>query len=173
VAEQTGTEMNDLVTMTADVVAAYVAQNTLPSSELPALIQQIHSTLQQVASGGQHAPDQPLTPAVPIKKSVTREYIICLEDGKKFKSLKRHLRSSFDLSPEEYRKKWGLPYDYPMVAPAYAQTRSDLAKSMGLGNLRQKAKQASSPRISTKAKAARKPKAAATPGAAKGRKKAK
>jgi predicted transcriptional regulator len=169
VAEQTGTEMNDLVTMTADVVAAYVAQNTLPSSELPALIQQIHMTLQQVASGVQHAPDQPLTPAVPIKKSVTRDYIICLEDGKKFKSLKRHLRSSFDLSPEEYRKKWGLPYDYPMVAPAYAQTRSDLAKSMGLGNLRQKAKQAASPRVSSKA-GARKGKAAP---AAKGRRKSK
>ncbi|SED81080.1 transcriptional regulator, MucR family [Rhizobiales bacterium GAS191] len=168
-AEQTGTEMNDLVTMTADVVAAYVAQNTLPSSELPALIQQIHSTLQQVASGVQHAPDQPLTPAVPIKKSVTRDYIICLEDGKKFKSLKRHLRSSFDLSPEEYRKKWGLPYDYPMVAPAYAQTRSDLAKSMGLGNLRQKAKQAASPRVSSKT-GARKGKAAP---AAKGRRKSK
>jgi predicted transcriptional regulator len=169
VAEQTGTEMNDLVTMTADVVAAYVAQNSLPSSELPALIQQIHTTLQQVASGTQHAPDVPLTPAVPIKKSVTRDYIICLEDGKKFKSLKRHLRSSFDLSPEEYRKKWGLPYDYPMVAPAYAQTRSDLAKSMGLGNLRQKAKQAAAPRVSSKA-GVRKTKAAP---AAKGRKKAK
>ena len=128
--------------MTADVVAAYVAQNTLPSAELPALIQQIHSTLQQVAGGAQQPVEPPLTPAVPIKKSITRDYIICLEDGKRFKSLKRHLRSSFDLSPEEYRKKWSLPYDYPMVAPNYAQTRSDLAKSMGLGNLRQKAKQA-------------------------------
>jgi predicted transcriptional regulator len=155
VAEQTSTEMNDLITMTADVVAAYVAQNALPSAELPALIQQIHATLQQVASGAQQPAEQPLTPAVPIKKSVTRDYIICLEDGKRFKSLKRHLRSSFDLSPEEYRKKWGLAYDYPMVAPNYAQTRSDLAKSMGLGNLRQKAKQAaaSAPRATRKSPA--------------------
>ena len=157
-AEQAGTETNELIAMTADVVAAYVAQNTLPSSELPGLIQQIHSTLQQVASGAQQPAEQPLTPAVPVKKSVTRDYIICLEDGKRFKSLKRHLRSSFDLSPEEYRKKWGLPYDYPMVAPNYAQTRSDLAKSMGLGNLRQKAKQAaaSAPRAARKS-APRKP----------------
>jgi predicted transcriptional regulator len=144
VAEHMGTEMNDLVSMTADVVAAYVAQNTLPSTELPGLIQQIHATLQQVAGGAQHTPEQPLAPAVPVKKSVTKDYIICLEDGKRFKSLKRHLRSSFNLSPEEYRKKWGLPYDYPMVAPNYARTRSELAKSMGLGNLRQKAKQAAS-----------------------------
>jgi predicted transcriptional regulator len=155
VAEQTSTDMNDLITMTADVVAAYVAQNAIPSSELPALIQQIHATLQQVASGTQQPAEQPLTPAVPVKKSVTRDYIICLEDGKRFKSLKRHLRSSFNLSPEEYRKKWNLPYDYPMVAPNYAQTRSDLAKSMGLGNLRQKAKQAaaSTPRAARKSAA--------------------
>jgi predicted transcriptional regulator len=155
VAEQTTTATNDLITMTADVVAAYVAQNAIPSSELPALIQQIHSTLQQVASGAQQPAEQPLAPAVPIKKSVTRDYIICLEDGKRFKSLKRHLRSSFNLSPEEYRKKWNLPYDYPMVAPNYAQTRSDLAKSMGLGNLRQKAKQAaaSAPRTARKSTA--------------------
>jgi len=144
VAEHSGTERSGLVSMTADVVAAYVAQNPLPSAELPGLIQQIHATLQQVASGTHSAPDQPTTPAVPVKKSVTKDYIICLEDGKRFKSLKRHLRSSFNLSPEEYRKKWGLPYDYPMVAPNYAQTRSDLAKSMGLGNLRQKAKLAAS-----------------------------
>ena len=133
VAEQTSTETHDLITMTADVVAAYVAQNTVPSAELPALIQQIHSTLQQVATGAHQPAEQPLTPAVPVKKSVTRDYIICLEDGKRFKSLKRHLRSSFNLSPEEYRKKWNLPYDYPMVAPNYAAARSDLAKNMGLG----------------------------------------
>jgi predicted transcriptional regulator len=164
VADHTGTEKGGLVGMTADVVAAYVAQNTLPSTELPSFIQQIHATLQQVASGTQHIADQPSTPAVPVKKSVTKDYIICLEDGKRFKSLKRHLRSSFNLSPEEYRKKWGLPYDYPMVAPNYAQTRSQLAKSMGLGNLRQKAKlAASSMRGARKAapkrgaKAARKP----------------
>jgi predicted transcriptional regulator len=144
VAEHTSTERGGLVGMTADVVAAYVAQNTLPSTELPGLIQQIHATLQQVASGTQHIADQPSTPAVPVKKSVTKDYIICLEDGKRFKSLKRHLRSSFNLSPEEYRKKWGLPYDYPMVAPNYAHTRSELAKSMGLGNLRQRAKLAAS-----------------------------
>jgi len=161
VAEQTSTEGNDLITMTADVVAAYVAQNSLPSSELPALIQQIHSTLQQVASGAQQPAEQPLAPAVPIKKSVTRDYIVCLEDGKRFKSLKRHLRSSFNLSPEEYRKKWGLPYDYPMVAPNYAQTRSELAKSMGLGNLRQKAKQAASAAPRSARKSSSKPAKAA------------
>jgi predicted transcriptional regulator len=162
VAEHTGTEMSDLVTMTADVVAAYVAQNTLSSAELPGLIQQIHATLQQVASGARQVPEQPLTPAVPVKKSVTKDYIICLEDGKRFKSLKRHLRSSFNLSPEEYRKKWGLAYDYPMVAPNYAQTRSELAKSMGLGNLRQKAKQAASsgPRTARKGATKRSAKAA-------------
>jgi len=144
VVEHTGAEKGGLVGMTADVVAAYVAQNTLPSTELPGLIQQIHATLQQVANGTQYNLDQPLSPAVAVKKSVTKDYIICLEDGKRFKSLKRHLRSSFNLSPEEYRKKWGLPYDYPMVAPNYAQTRSELAKNMGLGNLRQKAKLAAS-----------------------------
>ena len=170
-AEQTSTETHDLITMTADVVAAYVAQNTVPSAELPALIQQIHSTLQQVATGAHQPAEQPLTPAVPVKKSVTRDYIICLEDGKRFKSLKRHLRSSFNLSPEEYRKKWNLPYDYPMVAPNYAQTRSELAKSMGLGNLRQKAKQAASatPRAARKSG----PKAAKPAGAKRPARKAK
>jgi len=133
-------QTDDMITMTADMVAAYVSHNSLASADLPALIHQIHATLRQVASGAHEPADQPLTPAVSIKKSVTRDYIICLEDGKKFKSLKRHLRSAFNLSPEEYRKKWSLPYDYPMVAPSYAETRSELAKSMGLGNLRQKAR---------------------------------
>jgi predicted transcriptional regulator len=133
-------QANDMISMTADMVAAYVSHNSLASTDLPALIHQIHATLRQVASGAHEPAAHPLTPAVSVKKSVTRDYIICLEDGKKFKSLKRHLRSAFNLSPEEYRKKWGLPYDYPMVAPSYAETRSELAKSMGLGNLRQRAR---------------------------------
>ena len=165
-------QSSDLLALTTEIVAAHVSNNTVSVGDLPQLINQVYNSLANIGSAPPPPAERP-QPAVPVKKSVFPDYIVCLEDGKKFKSLKRHLRSSFDLSPEEYRKKWGLPYDYPMVAPAYAQTRSDLAKSMGLGNLRQKAKQASSPRISTKAKAARKPKAAATPGAAKGRKKAK
>jgi predicted transcriptional regulator len=138
VVEKASGASTDMVTMTADVVAAYVAHNSLPSSALADLIHQVHATLKQVASGANEPVEQPLTPAVPIKKSVTRDYIVCLEDGKRFKSLKRHLRSAFNLSPEEYRKKWGLPFDYPMVAPNYAETRSALAKNMGLGNMRPK-----------------------------------
>jgi predicted transcriptional regulator len=148
-------QADNMITMTADMVAAYVSHNSLASGELPALIHTIHATLKQVASGAHEPAEQPLTPAVSIKKSVTRDYIICLEDGKKFKSLKRHLRSAFNLSPEEYRKKWGLPYDYPMVAPSYAETRSELAKSMGLGNLRQKARGAAAKTAKSNARKAK------------------
>jgi len=123
----------ELIDMTADIVAAYVGNNTVGASDLPTLIQQVHSALTDVTAEGAGRPQEPLKPAVSIKKSITPDYLICLEDGKQFKSLKRHLRTHYDLSPEEYREKWGLPKDYPMVAPKYAEARSRLAKQMGLG----------------------------------------
>ena len=122
-----------LVELTADVVSAYVGNNPVSTTELPVLINEVHKALTGVASAASEPPAPELKPAVNPKKSVFRDYIVCLEDGKKFKSLKRHLRSHFDMSPEEYREKWGLPHDYPMVAPNYARARSDLAKKMGLG----------------------------------------
>ena len=123
-----------LLAMAADIVSAYVVKNALPASELPALIAQTHSSLAKLASGTVvPAVEPPKEPAVPVKKSVTNDYIICLEDGKKFKSLKRHLSTAFNLTPEAYRKKWGLPVDYPMVAPGYSNVRSGLAKQAGLG----------------------------------------
>lgn len=117
----------------SDIVSAYVSNNPIQSEELPNLIRDVHSTLKELkaSNGAQVTPD----PAIPIKKSITDDFLICLEDGKKFKSLKRHLRSKYGMSPEEYREKWGLPYDYPMVAPSYARKRSALAKEMGLGKL--------------------------------------
>ena len=124
---------DDIIALTADVVAAYVSNNPVPAAELPALISQVFASLKGVTGGEKVEAPEPLKPAVPIKKSVTPEYIVCLEDGKKFKSLKRHLGVHYGLSPDEYRAKWGLPSDYPMVAPNYAATRSALAKSMGLG----------------------------------------
>ena len=117
----------------SDIVSAYVRNNPIQSSELPALIRDVHSTLRALeGADGVQATQEP---AVSVKKSITDEFLICLEDGKKFKSLKRHLRSKYGLSPEQYREKWGLPYDYPMVAPSYARKRSALAKEMGLGKL--------------------------------------
>ncbi len=123
----------DLTSLTADVVAAYVAHNVISGDKLPDFIGSIYAALKSAALDGIEPPKVELTPAVPVKKSVTQDYITCLEDGKKFKSLKRHLQTHFGLSPEEYREKWGLPLDYPMVAPAYAAARSSLAKNMGLG----------------------------------------
>ncbi len=117
----------------SDIVSAYVSNNAIQSGELPELIRDVHATLAKLGNGGDAAPTK--KPAVSIKNSITDEFLICLEDGKKFKSLKRHLRSKYGLSPEEYREKWGLPYDYPMVAPSYARKRSALAKEMGLGKL--------------------------------------
>lgn len=118
--------------MAVEIVAAYVGHNSLPSAELPALIQSVHGALVTLSRGV--APvDVAREPAVPVRKSVTSEFLICLEDGRKFKSLKRHLRAKFNMSPEEYRAKWNLPQDYPMVAPGYAKARSELAKQMGLG----------------------------------------
>ncbi len=123
----------ELVDMTADIVSAYVGNNIVGSAELPTLIQQVYSALQDATRSEPEERSEPLKPAVNPKKSVFPDYIICLEDGKQFKSLKRHLRTHYDLSPEDYRDKWDLPKDYPMVAPNYAAARSQLAKNMGLG----------------------------------------
>lgn len=125
---------SELIQITADIVSAYVSNAKLEPAKLPALIQSVHGSLSQIASGEPEGPAQAeLTPAVPVKKSITPDYLVCLEDGRKFKSLKRHLRSVYDLSPDQYRAKWGLAKDYPMVAPTYAAARSALAKRMGLG----------------------------------------
>lgn len=122
----------ELLSLTSEIVAAHVSNNTVAVGDLPGLIEQVYRTLSSVGGGGEPAADKP-TPAVPVKKSVTPDYIVCLEDGKKLKMLKRHLRSSYDMTPEEYRAKWKLPVDYPMVAPAYAKERSEFAKKIGLG----------------------------------------
>ena len=127
-----------LVELTAEIVSAYVSNNTVVASELPGLIADIHGALSRATGGKGEPSTEELRPAVAVKKSVMPEYIICLEDGKKFKSLKRHLRTHYNLTPEEYREKWGLPHDYPMVAPHYAKARSDLAKKMGLGTRKEK-----------------------------------
>jgi len=126
------------IELTANIVSAYVSNNSVPSSDIPGLIGQVHSALMRVSSGQVEAPAEPLKPAVPVKRSVTSDYIVCLEDGKKFKSLKRHLRTQYNITPEQYREKWGLPADYPMVAPNYAAARSQLAKQMGLGQQRRR-----------------------------------
>jgi len=123
----------DLVEYTTEIVAAYVSHNAISPTDLPKLIADIHSAVKNLTSEEAPAPAEEKKPAVPVRKSVTADYIICLEDGKKFKSLKRHLRTHYNLSPEEYREKWGLPADYPMVAPSYSETRSRLAKDNGLG----------------------------------------
>lgn len=129
----------ETIDLVAHIVSAYVSNNSVPAAELPALIATIHSAI--TALGKEPAlptPAEKPAPAVSIKKSITADFLICLEDGKKFKSLKRHLRTAYDMTPDEYRAKWGLPPDYPMVAPAYAEARSNLAKSMGLGQQRRK-----------------------------------
>jgi len=124
--------------LTAEIVSAYVSNNTVASADIPALISQVHTALQRVSNGEPQASTEPLKPAVPVKKSINPDFIICLEDGKKFKSLKRHLRTQYNMTPELYREKWGLPADYPMVAPNYAAARSQLAKQMGLGQQRRR-----------------------------------
>lgn len=128
-----------IVDLVAGIVSAFVSHNSVPTSDLPALIASTYAALSGL--GQEQAPvvEEKLVPAVPIKKSITPDFLVCLEDGKKFKSLKRHLRTAYDLSPDQYRARWGLPPDYPMVAPAYAEARSNLAKKMGLGNQRRKA----------------------------------
>jgi predicted transcriptional regulator len=129
---ETETQTTSLVGLTADIASAYVGSNLVPASDLPGLIKSIHGAL--TGAGAElEQPGEPPTPAVSIKKSVTPNYLICLEDGRQFKSMKRHLRTHFGLTPQDYRAKWGLPSSYPMVAPAYAATRSNLAKKTGLG----------------------------------------
>jgi predicted transcriptional regulator len=124
---------DDLVELSADIVCAYVSHNALSPTDLPRLIAEVHVALKGLRSITVQEPAEELKPAVPVRKSIAPDFIICLEDGKKFKSLKRHLRTHYDLSPEEYREKWGLAPDYPMVAPNYSATRSRLAKDNGLG----------------------------------------
>jgi predicted transcriptional regulator len=126
-------EKPEITAVTANIVSAYVGANSLQAGDLPALIRSIHTTLGGLSGIPEEAPAPPQPPAVSIRKSVTPDYLICLEDGRRFKSLKRHLRSKFGLSPEQYRAKWGLPKDYPMVAPNYAAARSAMAKASGLG----------------------------------------
>src|ERR687889_1729808 len=126
-------DKSEVIEMTADIVSAYVGNNSVAAADLPGLIQSVHKALAGVSSGAEPEAAAPKEPAVPIRRSITPDYLVCLEDGRKFKSLKRHLRTKYNMSPEEYRSKWGLPKDYPMVAPNYAKARSDLAKSMGLG----------------------------------------
>ena len=125
-------ENSEAVELTADIVSAYVTNNSVTAEDLPKLIQQVHDALTQASTGVSNEPPAPLTPAVPVKKSVTADYLISLEDGRKYKSLKRHLNTR-GMSPEEYRAKWGLPKDYPMVAANYSAQRSSLAKTLGLG----------------------------------------
>jgi predicted transcriptional regulator len=123
------------IDQTASIVAAYVSHNTIAVDQLPALIARVHAALSGLSDGRAvaDAGAEALRPAVPVKRSVTADYLVCLEDGKRFKSLKRHLRTQYKMSPEQYRQRWGLAPDYPMVAPNYAKTRSQLAKKMGLG----------------------------------------
>ena len=128
------------IELTASIVSAYVSNNPVPSAELPALIGQVHMALRRVSTGHGETPSEALKPAVSVKKSITPDYLICLEDGKRFKSLKRHLRTQYNMTPEQYREKWNLPADYPMVAPNYAVARSQLAKKMGLGQQQRKRK---------------------------------
>jgi predicted transcriptional regulator len=124
---------DELLRMTADVVSAYVSNNTLATGQLADVIQAVYNSLRGLEGAGAEPIPEPLKPAVPIRKSITPEYLICLEDGKKLKMLKRHLRSTYNMTPDEYRAKWSLPPDYPMVAPKYAEQRSEFAKKIGLG----------------------------------------
>jgi predicted transcriptional regulator len=123
----------ELLRMTADVVAAYVSNNTLPMAQLAEVINAVYNSLRALEDQETQPQPEPMKPAVPIRKSVNPEYLICLEDGKKLKMLKRHLRSTYNMTPDEYRAKWGLQPDYPMVAPNYAERRSEFAKKIGLG----------------------------------------
>ncbi len=136
------TEIEDqdttFVELTTEIVCAYVGNNAVPAADIPMLIKQVHGALAEAATAGTKSNAVAAEPAVAVNRSITPDYLICLEDGKKFKSLKRHLRTSFGMTPEEYREKWGLKPDYPMVAPNYAAERSKLAKKIGLGQGRRK-----------------------------------
>ena len=133
---ETNLEKNELVELTAEIVSAYVSNNTVVAGDLPGVIHNVFDALSRASTATGLPIREELRPAVPLKKSVTPEYIVCLEDGKKLKMLKRHLKTRYDITPEEYRKRWALPEDYPMVAPSYAQQRSALAKKIGLGTKR-------------------------------------
>ena len=126
-------EESEFVELTADIVSAYVGNNSVSAADLPSLIRSIHEAIRGISNGQIEAPVVAQAPAVSVRKSVSPDFLICLEDGRRFKSLKRHLRTKYNMSPEDYRAKWGLPKDYPMVSPNYAASRSALAKSMGLG----------------------------------------
>jgi predicted transcriptional regulator len=126
------------IALTAQIVSAYVGNNSVPTADIAGLIGQVHAALKRVSGGQAPISADPLKPAVPVKRSINSDYIVCLEDGKKFKSLKRHLRTQYSMTPEQYREKWALPPDYPMVAPNYAAARSQLAKQMGLGQQRRR-----------------------------------
>lgn len=136
-------EKAEIIEMTADIVSAFVGNNAVAATDLPFLIQSVHSALSGMSGAAEVVEPVVREPAVSLKRSITPEFLICLEDGRKFKSLKRHLRTKYNMSPEDYRAKWSLPKDYPMVAPNYAKARSDLAKQMGLG---QGGRQAARPR---------------------------
>ena len=129
---------SDFADLTAGIVSSYVSNNSVRLSELASLIAGVHRALTNSHAGTVESKQEPLTPAVNPKRSVHPDYIVCLEDGKKFKSLKRHIQTHHQMTPEQYREKWGLPHDYPMVAPNYAQARSALAKKMGLGQGRRR-----------------------------------
>jgi predicted transcriptional regulator len=126
------TKPGEILSLTTSIVAAHVSNHSVPVTDLPQLIRDVYQTLSTVEGGGDRAAERP-TPAVPVKKSVTPDHIVCLEDGKKLKMLKRHLKTAYNMTPEEYRERWGLAPDYPMVAPNYAKQRSKLAKQIGLG----------------------------------------
>ncbi len=128
---------SELLNLTTEIVASYVSNNSVETGDLATLVQKIYASLTDLASGKAYSAARP-DPAVPIKKSIAEDFIVCLEDGKKLKMLKRHLKSAYDMTPEQYRERWGLPSDYPMVAPSYARQRSLLAKTIGLGTKRRK-----------------------------------
>src|SRR5262249_16648637 len=127
---------SNFIELTAEIGSAYVSNNPDPAADMRGLINQVHTALIRISGGHSDTQPEPLKPAVSVKKSITPDHIVCLEDGKKFKSLKRHLRTQYNMTPEQYRDKWGLPADYPMVAPNYAAARSQLAKQVGLGQQR-------------------------------------
>ncbi len=142
----------DLLSLTAKIVSAHVSNNTVDATALPSLIQTVHKALANI--GEEEVPVEKLVPAVPVKKSVFADHIVCLEDGKKLKMLKRHLATSYNMTPDQYRERWGLPSDYPMVAPDYAAKRSELAKSIGLGRKPSAEAEAAPGKRGRKAKAA-------------------
>lgn len=148
-ADKTSIEQNDAIHLASDIVAAYVSNNTVKVDQVPGLLQEIYAAVSGLASGNPIYGGSS-EPAIPINKSVTPEFVICLEDGKKLKMLKRYLRTHYDMSPEEYRRKWGLPADYPMVAPNYAKRRSQFAKQIGLGTAATKGQSTTKKKRATK-----------------------